>query len=194
MQAAKQTGRARLRTCGSLFGAALLFFVALMPDAGTALDPVAQRQASMRAMAESLRTLAWMFEGRLAYDREKAVAAATAIRDLSGERLSREFAGTALGAPSRAKVGIAQDSAEFAALALHLQDVAAAFAQSAAAGPTTMTAAMRMGSSGAMGNPLLGKRRSAEEPNLSKIPMEHLLHLMMADCGSCHATFRANKE
>ncbi|MGE3830814.1 MAG: cytochrome c [Parvibaculaceae bacterium] len=194
MQAEKQTGRTRLRKFGLLTGTALFFFAALIPDAGTTIDPVAQRQASMRAMAESVRTLAWMFEGRLAYGREKAVAAAKAIRDLSGERLSSEFSGATLGAPSRAKAAIAQDSNEFAALATHLQDVAAAFEQAAAAGPTNITAAMRMGSGGAMDNPLLGKRQSAAQPDLSKVPMEHLLHLMMADCGSCHARFRANEE
>jgi cytochrome c556 len=194
MQAAKQSAQARLHTGGPLIGAVLLFFVALMCDAGTTFDLIAQRRASMRTMAESVRTLAWMFEGRLAYDREKAVAAAQAIRDLSGERLSSEFVAGTLGPPSRAKAEIARASKEFAALAAHLRDAAAAFARAAAAGPTSITAAMRMGSGGAMDNPLLGKRRSAAQPDLSEVPMEHLLHLMMADCSSCHARFRANDE
>lgn len=148
----------------------------------------------MRTMAESVRTLAWMFEGRIAYDREQAVAAAKAIRDLSGDPLFSEFATGTLGAPSRAKAEIARESKEFAALAAHLQDAAGAFARAAAAGPTSITAAMRMGPRGAMDNPLLGKRRSAVQPDLSEVPMEHLLHLMMADCSSCHARFRANDE
>ncbi|TIT37773.1 MAG: cytochrome c, partial [Mesorhizobium sp.] len=57
--------------------------------------------------------------------------------------------------------------------------------------PAQITSDMRMG---AMlptdGGSLLGKRPNAVHVDPAKLPAEHLLHLILQDCSSCHSKFR----
>jgi hypothetical protein len=54
---------------------------------------------------------------------------------------------------------------------------------------------MRMGAGPAMdGGSLLGKRLNAVEADPVRLPAEHLLHLILQDCSSCHSKFRQKIE
>ena len=44
------------------------------------------------------------------------------------------------------------------------------------------------------GGSLLGKRPGAVEADPGKLPAEHLLHLILQDCSSCHSKFRQKVE
>ncbi|MER8482197.1 cytochrome c [Mesorhizobium sp. M1322] len=155
-------------------------------------DPiVATRQASMKEMAAAAKTIAGMFEGKLAYDAAVFKAAAGTIRARTGPALIAEFPSTTLGAPSGAKLEIDQARSEFEALARHIGTLASTLAAKAERAPASITDDMRMGSGPAMGGgSLLGKRQAAAEADPAKAPAEHLLHLILQDCSSCHSKFR----
>lgn len=148
------------------------------------------RQVSMREMAAAAKTIAGMFDGKLTYDAAAFRAAAETIRARSGPALIAEFPSTTLGAPSDARLEIEPARPEFEALANHMGTLAEALAAKARQAPAGITGDMRMGSGLAMdGGSLLGKRPSAET-DPAKLPAEHLLHLILQDCSSCHSKFR----
>jgi len=157
-----------------------------------AADPiVSQRQASMKAMANAVKTISGMFDGKLAYDAADLKEAAETIRRRSGNTMVDEFPAGSFGAPSAAKAEVGKSRAEFAALALHLESLAAVLSSAADGAPDGITDAMRMRSGLAMGGSILGKRSgNSTNTDPSKIPAEHALHLILQDCTSCHAKFR----
>jgi cytochrome c556 len=54
---------------------------------------------------------------------------------------------------------------------------------------------MRMAPGTAMGSSLLGKRAGgAADADPSKLPAEHVFHLMRQDCTNCHAKFREKRQ
>ncbi|RJT27251.1 cytochrome c [Mesorhizobium waimense] len=162
----------------------------------TAVSPVvAERQASMKAMANAAKTISGIFDGKLPYDAAAFKAAAETIRQRSGGAMVDEFPAGSLGAPSAAKVEVDQFREEFAALAHHLESLAAALSSAADNAPNGITESMRMKSGMAMGSSLLGKRAggtAAADP--SKMPAEHVFHLMLQDCTNCHAKFREKRQ
>jgi cytochrome c556 len=162
----------------------------------SAVDPVvAKRQASMKAMASAAKTIAGIFDGKLAYDAAAFKAAAESIRRRSGSAMADEFPAGSLGTPSAAKAEIDQSREEFAALARHLESLSAALSSAADRAPDGITEAMRMAPGMAMGSSLLGKRAGGTtEADPSKMPAEHLFHLMLQDCMKCHAKFREKRQ
>ncbi|WP_245437115.1 cytochrome c [Mesorhizobium helmanticense] len=151
---------------------------------------VEARQASMKEMAAAAKTIAGIFDGKLAYDAAAFKAAAETIRARSGPALIAEFPSTTLGAPSGARLEIEQARPEFEALANHMGTLAEALAAKARQAPAGITGDMRMGSGLAMGGGSLLGKRPAAEADPAKLPVEHLLHLILQDCSSCHSKFR----
>nr|WP_292411196.1 cytochrome c [Mesorhizobium sp.] len=145
---------------------------------------VAARQASMKAMAAAAKTVAEMFDGKRAYDPAGFKAAAEALRARTGSALIGEFPAGTLGAPSGGKAAIDQARPEFEALAAKAERA-----------PAEITEGMRMGAMLPMdGGSLLGKRPNAVQPDPATLPAEHLLHLILQDCSSCHSKFRQKVE
>jgi cytochrome c556 len=161
-----------------------------------AVDPVVpKRQDSMKAMANAAKTISGIFEGKLAYDAAAFKAAAEDIRRRSGSAMVDEFPAGSLGPPSAAKAEIGQSREEFAALARHLESLAAALSSAADRAPDGITESMRMAPGTAMGSSLLGKRAGgAADADPSKLPAEHVFHLMRQDCTNCHAKFREKRQ
>ncbi|PDQ21858.1 cytochrome C [Mesorhizobium sanjuanii] len=144
----------------------------------------------MKEMAIAAKTIAEMFDGKLAYDAAAFRVPAETIRARSGPALIAEFPSTTLGAPSGARLEIEQARPEFEALANHMGTLAEALAAKARQAPAGITGDMRMGSGLAMGGGSLLGKRPAAEADPPKLPAEHLLHLILQDCSSCHSKFR----
>ena len=152
---------------------------------------VEARQASMKEMAAAARTIAGMFDGKLAHDAAAFEAAAETIRARTGPALIAEFPSATLGAPSGARLDIDRARPEFEALARHMGTLARTLAAKAERAPPGITDDMRMGPGVVMGGgSLLGKRPAAAEADPAKLPAEHLLHLILQDCSDCHSKFR----
>lgn len=152
---------------------------------------VEARQESMKEMAAAAKTIAGMFGGKVTYDAAAFKAAAETIRVRTGPALIAEFPSATLGAPSGAKPDIDLARPEFNALASHIGTLANVLAADAERAPPSITDEMRMGSGPVMGGgSLLGKRPGAAEADPAKLPAEHLLHLILQDCSSCHSKFR----
>jgi cytochrome c556 len=161
----------------------------------TAVAPVvAKRQASMKAMANAAKTISGIFDGKLAYDAVAFKEAAETIRRRSGNAMVDEFPAGSLGEPSAAKAEI-EPREEFAVIAGHLESLATALSDAADDAPDGITEAMRMKPGMAMGSSLLGKRAGGTaDADPSKMPAEHLFHLMLQDCTNCHAKFREKRQ
>ena len=146
---------------------------------------VTARQASMKEMAAAAKTIAEMFDGRRAYRADLFKTAAKVLSARTGPALIAEFPQGTPGAPSSAaKPEIDQARPEFEALAAKADKA-----------PASITADMRMGAGPPMdGGSLLGKRPGAAEADPAKMPAEHLLHLILQDCASCHSKFRRKVE
>ncbi|MFK0690798.1 cytochrome c [Mesorhizobium sp. IMUNJ 23033] len=156
---------------------------------------VTARQASMKEMAAAAKTVAEMFDGKRAYDAAGFKAAAATLSARTGPALIAEFPEGTLGAPSGAKLEIGQGRPEFDALGRHIGRLAAALAAKAEKAPAEIGDDMRMGAGLPMdGGSLLGKRPNATETDPAKLPAEHLLHLILQDCSSCHSKFRQKVE
>jgi len=180
-------GAAMLALAGSLAAAPSL--------AGDTSHAVATaRQASMKEMAAAAKALAEMFDGRRAYEPAAFKAAADTLSARAGAALIAEFPPGTLGAPSAAKPEIDQARPEFEALARHLGRLAGALDAKAKSAPAGITADMRMSGLPMDGGSLLGKRPGAVEADPAKLPAEHLLHLILQDCSSCHSKFRLRQE
>ncbi|WP_217577872.1 cytochrome c [Mesorhizobium sp. GbtcB19] len=157
-------------------------------------DPVvAARQASMKEMAAAARAIAGMFDGKRAYEPSAFKAAADTL-SARAAALTDEFPIGTLGAPSAARPEIDDARPEFEALARHIGRLADALADKAGNAPPGITADMRMTGLPMDGGSLLGKRPGATEADPAKMPAEHLLHLILQDCTSCHSKFRQKVE
>ena len=171
----------------------LIFAPSLAADPG---DPiVAARQASMKEMAAAAKAIAEMFDGRRAYEPAAFRVAAGTLSARTGPALIAEFPGGSVGPPSGARPEIEQARSEFEALARHIGRLADALAAKAGNAPDEITTDMRMGVGLPMdGGSLLGKRPGAAQADPAKMPAEHLLHLILQDCASCHSKFRQKQE
>lgn len=149
----------------------------------------------MKAIANAAKTISGIFDGKVAYDAAAFKEAAETIRQRSGNAMVDEFPAGSLGEPSAAKVEIGLSREEFAALARHLESLATALSDAADDAPDGITEAMRMKPGMTMGSSLLGKRAGgAAEDDPSKMPAEHVFHLMLQDCTNCHAKFREKRQ
>lgn len=185
---------------GVAYTAAVLA-LAILPLAAPSLakDPdnaiVTARQASMKEMAAAAKTIAEMFDGRRAYRPDVFKAAAKVLSARTGPALIAEFPQGAPGASSAAKPEIDQARPEFEALARHIGRLAEALAAKADKAPAGITADMRMGAGPPMdGGSLLGKRPGAAQADPADMPAEHVLHLILQDCTSCHSKFRQKQQ
>lgn len=155
---------------------------------------VAARQASMKEMAAAARAIAEMFDGKRAYEPGAFKAAADTLSARAGLALTGEFPPGTLGAPSAARPEIEDARSEFEALARHIGRLADALADKAGKAPPAITGDMRMAGPPIDGGSLLGKRLGGAEADPAKMPAEHLLHLILQDCTSCHSKFRRKVE
>ncbi|MDX8460684.1 cytochrome c [Mesorhizobium humile] len=181
------------------FGAAMLALagpLVLAPTlaAGPGDTIVPARQASMKEMAAAAKAIAEMFGGKRGYEPVAFKAAADTLSARTGAALVAEFPQGTLGAPSGARLEMEEARPEFEALARHIGRLADALAAKAANAPAGITADMRMTGPPMDGGSLLGKRPGAVEADPATMPAEHLLHLILQDCTSCHSKFRRKIE
>lgn len=179
-------GTAMLALAGSLTFAPSL-------AAGSGGPIVTARQDSMKEMGAAAKAIAEMFDGKRGYEPAAFKAAADALNVRAGA-LIREFPQGTLGAPSAARPEIDDARPEFEALARHIGRLADALANKAGKAPDGITADMRMTEPPMDGGSLLGKRPGAAEADPEKMPEEHLLHLILQDCASCHSKFRQKEK
>ncbi|TKB15278.1 MAG: cytochrome c [Mesorhizobium sp.] len=158
-------------------------------------DPIVKaRQVSMKEMAAAAKAIVEMFDGRRAYEPAAFRAAAGTVSARAGPALIAEFPAGSLGAPSSAKLEIDQARPEFEALARHIGRLADALDAKAEKAPAEITADMRMAGPPMDGGSLLGKRPGVAQADPAGMPAEHILHLILQDCSSCHSKFRQKTE
>lgn len=115
----------------------------------------------MKEMAAAAKTIAGMFDGKLAYDAAAFKATAETIRAHTGPALIAEFPSATLGAPSGVRPDIDLARPEFEALARHIGTLASALAADAEQAPAGITNDIRMGSGLVMG---LASGRACPKP------------------------------
>lgn len=153
---------------------------------------VERRQQAMKEMAFAAKTIAAMFSGDVAYDKTRLRKSASAFV-LHASELSAQFTGNA-GSKSEADEGrIAAERKEFGEIAARLEELAVAFDWKAARAGNAITPDMRMGSGVPGGGSLFGARPLRSEADLSAIPAEHLFHMMLETCTTCHSKYRLRK-
>lgn len=153
---------------------------------------VERRQQAMKDMASAAKTIAAIFSGDVAYDKTGLQEAASAFV-LHGSELSALFAGQARSESEADDRRIAAERKEFDEIAARLEQLALAFDRKAARAGDVLTPDMRMGSSVPGGGSLLGAGPSRTEADLSAIPAEHLFHMMLETCTTCHSKYRLRK-
>lgn len=177
----------------ALLAAALI--VMQPATAGVEIQPapmVQRRQQAMKDMALAAKTIAAMFSGELAYDKIRLQEAASAFV-LHGSELSMLFAGHAGSESEADDRRIAAERKEFDEIAARLEELAVAFDLEAARAGNDITPDMRMGSGVPGGGSLLGARPPRTKADLSAIPAEHLFHMMLETCTTCHSKYRLRK-
>ena len=156
--------------------------------------PVDQRQKRMRAVAEAAKLIAGMFEDKRPYEGAAMLDAADTIARFSGATLVVAFPDGTLDRPSSALPAIAEKRKTFAGIANDLERLARDLAVAVRKSPDVLGDDMRMGSDIVSMNPLFSARRKTAAPAAGTIPAEHLFHMMLQTCTSCHAKFRRPKE
>ncbi|APO74496.1 cytochrome-c/b562 protein [Rhizobium etli 8C-3] len=152
-------------------------------------DVVGRRQADMKAMAAAAKTISGMFKDPESYKAVEFRLAADTIRDRSGGILSGHFASEDANPQSKARPNIPEERDRFDRIANDLRGYAAALDVAAEQNPGPMPASMRMKPGEAMGGGPLGTHIRNEQ-ELSAMPAEHVFHLMIQTCTTCHARFR----
>jgi cytochrome c556 len=163
-----------------------------VPVGLAANDLVALRQADMKAMAAAAKVIAEMFKNPATYSSLEFRHAAAAISERSGDVLADHFVGGTDDPRSKAKPDIVEERDRFNRLANDLRDYAGALGAAGEANPGAMTDRMKMKPGEQMGGGPLGIHVRNEE-ELSFIPAEHVFHLMLQTCTTCHARFRTDR-
>jgi len=146
-----------------------------------------ERQLDMKAMAEAARTIGELFAGKRPYSQQALKAAAEAIMARAGVNLTDAFAGEAQ-QDSKADFGaIASSTEDFDKLARNLEIYAAALSTAADRSPARLGPETRMGGT-LLGSPFAPKAEAARDAAV--VPAEHVYHLMLQTCTTCHAKFR----
>jgi len=153
---------------------------------------VERRQQAMKDMAFAAKTIAAMFSGDVAYDKTRLREAASAFV-LHSSELSVLFTGSAGSKSEADDRRIAAERKEFDEIATRLEELAVAFDRKAARVGNAITPDMRMGSGVPVGGSLLGARPLRTEADLSEISAEHLFHMMLETCTTCHSNYRLRK-
>lgn len=155
-------------------------------------DLVKLRQADMKAMAAATKTIADMFRDPGSYSSVGFGKAAAVINASSGEVLASHFAQGLDDQRSKAKPEIGLERERFRGLANDLSDYAQALEAAAAENPAAMTERMRMIPGEAMGGGPFGTHIQ-NKAQLASVPAEHIFHLMLQTCTTCHARFRMSQ-
>jgi len=156
---------------------------------------IAERRETMKSFAGASRTIGDMFAGKRPYDSRRFKAAAELIRQKSGNALRGDFPPGSTGEGSEATPEIFADWDEFTLLSDQLGLLAAALSSAADRSPKEIGGDMRMRAGMAMGGSLLGGRaKPLTEREISAFPAEHVFHLMLEQCTTCHAKFRIRQK
>ncbi|RUM26943.1 cytochrome C [Rhizobium vallis] len=177
----------------NMFGLLSAVGAVLMTAAPSAVaeDVVALRQTDMKAMATAAKTIFGMFKDPANYKAAEFQKAADTIRDRSGGVLFRHFASEVANPQSKAMPNILEERERFDRLANDLRDYAVALDAAAQNNPGPMPSGMRMKPGEAMGGGPLGTHVRSEQA-LSAMPAEHVFHLMLQTCTTCHVRFRTD--
>ncbi len=177
----------------NIFGllSAVVAVLMIVASASATEDVVALRQADMKAMAAAAKTISGMFKDPVSYRAAEFQWAADTIRDRSGTILSGHFASETVSPQSKAMPNILEERERFDRVAKDLRDYAVALDAAAQNNPGPMSASMRMKPGEAMGGGPFGTH-AASEQELSAMSAEHVFHLMLQTCTTCHARFRAS--
>ncbi|TIX93119.1 cytochrome c [Rhizobium sp. P44RR-XXIV] len=168
---------------------AVLSCLAFASAVAAAQDIVALRQADMKAIAAAAKTISGMFKEPTTYSSLEFKQAADTIRDKSGEVLIGHFSEITADPRSRATPDIVEERDRFDRLANDLTAYASALSTAAVENPQAMSDSMRMKPGEPMGGGPLGIHVRSEA-TLSSIPAEHVFHLMLQTCATCHSRFR----
>ena len=167
---------------------------------GGATGIVKERMDGMSGLGKTVKALAPMMRGEIAYNAQAVRAGAEAIRTHSGEALTKLFPKGSAGKPSEAKAIIWDNWEEFSALAeqLHVYSEGLALAsenglmmaQSTTGNTGAMMGAGTMVGGGAtmMGSSLMG----LEE--LAAMPVDSVFAMVSQTCSACHSKFRAEAK
>ena len=163
-----------------------------LAEAGSLIE---QRQVTMKSMAAATKIIDEMFRGKRPYDAGELGTAATLISTRSGKTLLDSFPAGSAGGRSEADVKIWTHWDEFTILADRLAILGAALAADVARSPDAIEGDMRMKPGTMMGGSLLGGRpKPLTEAEAASLPAEHVYHLMLEACTSCHAKFRMKRN
>src|SRR5262245_54241864 len=163
--------------------------------AGSASSVIEERQQVMKSMATAAKAIGEMFQGKRPYDAPEFKAAATLIGSRSGKALLDDFPPNSTGDHSDANDNIWAEWDEFQVLADRLSVLGAALAADADKSPDAIGSDMRMQPGTMMGGSLLGGRpKSLTAADVANLPAEHVYHLMIEACTSCHARFRTKRN
>ena len=173
----------------------LLSMMALVPVLASigfaAQDVVALRQSDMKTMAAAAKTMAEMFRDPGSYSSIEFEKAAAVISARSATVLAGHFTQGLDDPSSKANSEIGAERERFGGLADDLGDYARGLEAAAVEHPGAMTENMRMKPGEAMGGGPFGTHVQSKA-RLSSTPAEHIFHLMMQTCTTCHARFRMN--
>jgi cytochrome c556 len=172
---------------------AIATIVMLSASAAVALSAaVADRQASMKAMATAVKTIDSMFKDPSIYSAEKLKQAAETISRNSGTELGSHFPDPVVVDGSYASAEISANRDHFDQLASDLKSYADLISTAADKNPHVMSPEMRMKPGEAMGGGPFGVHVE-DKAKLASLPAEHAFHLMIQTCTTCHARFRVTK-
>ena len=170
-----------------------VFAMPIFVATAQSLSPnVAQRQQGMKAMAEAAKGINAMFKDASHYDAKKFKRAAETIRSNAGSVLSSLFEAPVAAPGSKASGIIETQRPQFDKLAGDLAIYASALSLAADRSPKELGPEMRMRAGDSVGGGPLAKKADARDVAL--IPAEHVFHLMLQTCTSCHAKFRVETK
>lgn len=166
--------------------------LATVSAASPAEELVSVRQASMKLMASAAKTISEMFAGKAPFNADQFGKSITAIKEHSGRALVAQFPDGTFDGPSAATSRITAERERFDAVAMRLRSLVQVL-DGRMASASAITDQMRMRNTLPSGGSLLGGRNDRHPEDLNELSAEHVFHLMLETCTSCHATFRAAK-
>lgn len=179
--------RMRVTTSGATRSAGAVLVAGTVLTAGAVAAPAWERQLDMKSMAEAVKVIGELFEGRRTYSQQEFKAAAEAVRIRAGDHLVESFRGGQQPDSRADAASIGSSAGEFARLARDLEAYATALSSSADGNPSGLGPETRMGGT-LLGSPFGRKPDAARDA--AAVPAEHAYHLMLQTCTTCHAKFR----
>lgn len=174
---------------------------------GGATGIVKERMDGMSAMGQTMKALAPMMRGEVAYDAEAVRNGAELIGSHAGETLTGLFPEGSGGMPSEAKDAIWEDWEEFSELAEQLHTISEGLALasenglmmmqegtadtgSMMGGGSMMSSGSMMGSSAMMG----GSPGMMGREELAEMPADGVFAMLSQVCSACHTKYRAEAK